>query len=447
MSAASGSFDTSAASALWWPVVSQARWFQGKSRGGSPRSLTPLPWLVDTADLRVRPELLTVSYGAADGAIETYQLLVAYRPSGCGGPAVIGTLDLDAASWDVSDATRDPEAMAAVLPAVAQDRVYGTGHGPTLVATYSRPMPDGDLTPRVFTGEQSNTNVLYGDTALLKVFRKLEPGANLDRELTGRLLAGGVSDVPVLYGWLAVDTGDGEPDDLMMLTELLPDPVDGWGLATDAAKTDTRFDEEAAALGRALGQIHAALAADHATVAGDDVADQMEARLTAAVEAAPALTEHEPALRTCFEALRGQTLPAQPVHGDFHLGQTLSTPLGWRIIDFEGEPLKSMAERRRPDSPLRDVAGMLRSLSYATSAADDPHGTAATEWLQSAREAFLRAYRETAGSSADETVLAAYEADKAAYEVVYETRNRPDWVHIPLGAIAALTTPNDPQRS
>jgi maltokinase len=126
------------------------------------------------------------------------------------------------------------------------------------------------------------------------------------------------------------------------------------------------------------------------------------------------------------------------VHGDFHLGQTLLTPDGWRIIDFEGEPLKSMAERMAPDSAWRDVAGMTRSLAYATSAHPDPSSDAALEWLRVAREAFLRAYCGQ-HKQVDGDLLSAYEADKAAYEVVYETRNRPDWVQIPLRAIQHVT--------
>ncbi len=437
--------DLAAALDLWWPVVAQARWFQGKSRGGAPTGLTPLPWLVRSDDLSVRSELLTVAY--PDGTAECYQLLVAYRPAGAGGPTLVGTVTLGGQAFDVSDAPGDPDAMAAVLTAVRTEARHGpSGRGQVQVHV-AHPLPEGDGTPRVFTGEQSNTNVMFGTTALLKVFRKLEPGPNLDRELTERLLRAGVHDVPLLYGWVDVDTDDGPPDDLMMLTELLPDPVDGWELATAAVQAGDDFVEEAAALGQALGQVHAALADGNLTVSGDEVADQMHSRLTAAVQAAPALAPYENALRSTFDALRGRALSAQMVHGDFHLGQTLRTAHGWRIIDFEGEPMKSMAERRRPDSPLRDVAGMLRSLSYATSAASDPASAAVTDWQQSAREAFLNAYRGTAGCSDDERVLAAYEADKATYEVVYETRNRPDWVPIPLGAIATLTTPTASGRS
>ena len=158
---------------------------------------------------------------------------------------------------------------------------------------------------------------------------------------------------------------------------------------------------------------------------GGQIADDMVRRLDAAVAAAPALEPHRDLLAARFEKLRGRRLAAQRVHGDFHLGQTLLTPDGWRIIDFEGEPLKTLAERRLPDSRWRDVAGMVRSLSYATSAHAEPTAPETLAWAQRARDAFL-------------DVLAAYEADKAGYETVYETLNRPAWVDIPLSAIRAM---------
>ena len=124
------------------------------------------------------------------------------------------------------------------------------------------------------------------------------------------------------------------------------------------------------------------------------------------------------------------------MHGDFHLGQTLHTPSGWKIIDFEGEPAKNLAERVAPDSVWRDVAGMMRSFDYA--AASVP-GDAAGAWRDGCRAAFLDGYTDGRGLGADDAgLLAAYEADKAVYEVVYEVRNRPDWVGIPLGAVATL---------
>jgi maltokinase len=138
--------------------------------------------------------------------------------------------------------------------------------------------------------------------------------------------------------------------------------------------------------------------------------------------------------------LAAETLNIQRVHGDFHLGQTLHTPSGWKIIDFEGEPAKTMAERRAPDSVWRDVAGMLRSFDYA--AASVPGRQSAT-WATQCRTAFLNGYVDKKLDGTQASVLRAYEADKAIYEVVYEMRNRPDWIDIPLRAVAELAADED----
>jgi maltokinase len=415
------------AEALWWPHVRDARWFQGKGRDGELTSITPLSWLVPPGgDLAVRPELAHVSY--PDGGTELYQLLVAYRATRPDSDAVIGELD---GQW-VSDAPRDPEAMSAVTALLGADSTVGAPETALTVRAVSH-LPAADLTPRWYPGQQSNTNVFLGAAALMKVFRKLEPGENRDVVITRRLREAGVSDVPDVYGWVE-GTLDGVRYDLAAVTEQLRDPQDGWGLANAACRSGTDFTAHAAALGHALAAVHHGLASDQSTIAGDVIADQMSVRLDAAAAAAGALPPYVPALRQCFDALRGRSIPVQSVHGDFHLGQTLLTPDGWRIIDFEGEPLKSFAERQAPDSVWRDVAGMTRSISYATSAHPDPSSADAQNWLTLTREAFLGAYCGDQ-RQIDGDLLSAYEADKAAYEVVYETRNRPDWVTIPLRAI------------
>ena len=131
------------------------------------------------------------------------------------------------------------------------------------------------------------------------------------------------------------------------------------------------------------------------------------------------------------------------MHGDFHLGQTLHTPSGWKIIDFEGEPAKTMAERRAPDSVWRDVAGMLRSFDYAAASVPGPQSAA---WAAACRAAFLRGYTVAELGATEASLLRAYEADKAIYEVVYEMRNRPDWIGIPLRAVAELAAGNHDSR-
>lgn len=428
---------TGAAEALWWPHVQAARWFQGKGRAGTLTAVAPLPWLVQPGgEVAVRPELATIAYD--DGGTELYQLLVSYRPVPPEDPTlVVGTLD----GTSVCDAARDTGAMAAVAALLGTAATLGDARASVSVHV-GDPMPDGARTPRWYAGQQSNTNVFLGDGALLKIFRKLEPGANLDLVVTRRLRDAGVQDVPAVYGWIE-GTLAGVQYDLAAVTEQLRDPQDGWALACDACRDGVDFSEHAAALGHALAAVHHGLATPSASVPGDRLADAMTARLDAAATAATVLVPYVPALRARFDALRGRDLVVQPVHGDFHLGQTLLTSAGWRIIDFEGEPLKSFEQRRAPDSVWRDVAGMTRSLAYATSAHPEPSGDAPQIWLRSARDAFLRAYCGDDGE-VDHDLLDAYEADKAAYEVVYETRNRPDWVPIPLAAIQHVTSQSDP---
>jgi maltokinase len=308
----------------------------------------------------------------------------------------------------------------------------------------------GDLEPRTFTGQQSNTSVMYGDVAMLKLFRRLELGHNLDIEVHDALSRAGNPDVARLYGWVEASwpaaeaaSSTGGPHqltaDLAMVVEKLGDAEDGWQLAMHTLDTGEDFADRAASLGRALAEIHDALRQQFGSseVNGGKVAAVMAERLRAAARIAPALDEHSDGLQRCFEALGQQDLLTQRVHGDFHLGQTLFTPGGWKIIDFEGEPVKTLAERAAPDSVWRDIAGMLRSFDYAAASVPGP---AARAWADTCRSAFVRGYLGGDLSAADEVVLRAYLADKAAYEVVYETRNRPDWVQIPLGAVEAIAS-------
>ena len=146
---------------------------------------------------------------------------------------------------------------------------------------------------------------------------------------------------------------------------------------------------------------------------------------------------------------RSGAFPRQRVHGDLHLGQTLRTSKGWKIVDFEGEPAAPLSERVRPDSRWRDVAGMLRSFDYAPRVVErdfdlDHPDTAevraqrAAEWAHRNRNHFLTAYAGGEVDAASRVLLEAYLADKAVYETVYESRNRPDWVAIPMRAVAEL---------
>ena len=169
---------------------------------------------------------------------------------------------------------------------------------------------------------------------------------------------------------------------------------------------------------------------------GTDLAAAMQRRFTAAADQVSELAQYRNAAGLLFAAPSGRDLTTQRVHGDFHLGQVLHRTSGgseWVIIDFEGEPLKTLAERREPDTVWRDVAGALRSLDYARSAHPEPAGSTARAWCARATAAFLDGY--CGGAPAEPDLLRAYELDKAGYEVVYEVRNRPNWAHIPLSAV------------
>ncbi|MDO5535055.1 MAG: phosphotransferase [Propionibacteriaceae bacterium] len=414
---------TNSLNSAWMRHLESVRWFGGKGAGAHLERRIPLPAYTprDVAP-SVRSEVAELAY--PDGHTEYYHLLVAHYPEGSTPPGtVLGTDEVAGETVQVVDATTDPDALA------------------TFVAATEPAFADNGV--RVWSGEQSNTTLVLGSTDLYKLFRRIEPGPNLDAEV---LVALGGGSVPELRGRLLGAWPEGQSTDLGMVIERVAEATDGWELATAACVAGEDFTERARSLGAALRDVHMRLALSFGTDErpGDDVADVMVARLDAAVQAAPDLAPYAEGLRDAFEVLRGRTLTVQRVHGDFHLGQTLYSPRGWTIIDFEGEPAKTAAERREPDSVWRDVAGMVRSFDYVRSAHPDPSGAAATAWADEAREAFLTGY---CGATSGDDVLGGYVIDKAVYEVVYERRNRPDWVDIPLRAIRAATPGASPHQT
>jgi maltokinase len=174
----------------------------------------------------------------------------------------------------------------------------------------------------------------------------------------------------------------------------------------------------------------------------------MHTRLEQAVRVVPELAELADGLGATFDAVASGDEPValQRIHGDLHLGNALRTTRRWVIIDFEGEPMADLGARRDPDSPLRDIAGMLRSFEYAghyrlAESGPDPQLTyRADEWSQRNRDAFCTGYAAVAGHDPREqaALLSAFEADKAVYEAVYEARNRPSWLPIPLASLTRL---------
>ena len=379
-----------------------------------------------------------------DAAGARYQVVVGCRPAHAipeylhgQDRAILGVVGDDLAF----DATLDPDYAKAILARVAPDE---QGH---LV----RPMG----------AEQSNTSLVFDDRIVLKLFRRLHPGPNPDVEVTMALAEQGFGSVATPVG---VWRRDGV--DLAVVASYLAGGADGWALALTslrdlyAGATDDPgaaggdFAAEAGRLGEVTAGMHLALAAAFGTSPGDPAA---WARL---VETQMARLEEgdidRVAAKEFAERLRAVGSPgaATRVHGDYHLGQVMRTDAGWFVLDFEGEPARPLAERQVPSSPLKDVGGMVRSFQYAAAVAlfeRDSHEheglrSRAEAWERRNRAAFLRGYFGTAGiddllpaaGPERDAVLAAFELDKAVYEVLYERAHRPEWVEIPLGAVRRL---------
>ena len=410
--------------AAWWELISGARWFGGKGLRAGLEELSPLPWLTPRGSIpAVRPEIATVAY--AEGRREQYLLLVGYTDSPSG-PPVLTVDDAEHGSLQVVEAPEDPGCMRALLEALVNPE-----HPAMEWIKADAIDPAGGT--RIWPGEQSNTTICLGSDRLFKLFRKLEGGRNLDVEVLGALNSSGIT--PELYGTLVAELPGGERADLGMFVDRVQDVRDGWEWACEACAEDRDISLPAAQLGAALREVHRRLAIQFGTsvISGAAVADVMGARLEAAVAQVSELAAVHSSVQLALRSLAHADLETQRVHGDFHLGQVLRSDDGWTIIDFEGEPLKTLAERSEPDSVWRDVAGMLRSFDYVRGAHPEPTSEAAQAWCQSARRAFLDGYSD--GAVPDPSVLDAYELDKAIYEVVYEARNRPNWVHIPMGAV------------
>ncbi len=460
--------------------IEQARWFGGKGRDftiTSTRRLAQLPSSFPEGP-GVAIDLVTVHFPEADDGdrgVEHYQLPLACYVEWQDhlAHALIGVWDDDDfGRCHVYDALHDRAAMGCWLKAFVEPPASGG------VSFHRLPGHELDLSAHstMFSGEQSNSSVMFGDDSLMKVFRRITPGTNPDISVHEVLTRAGSSHVAALYGWVEApatreDGGaDGAVLQLAMLQEFLRTATDGWELALTSvrnlfAEGDLHADEvggdfasEAARLGRALAETHRTLAEAFPAQRRDagalqELAAGMHRRLAAALAVVPELAASADELRRAFDAVTEiETLDSQQIHGDLHLGQTLRTVHGWKIVDFEGEPTKSLAERRLPDSPWRDVAGMLRSFDYAPRVVERTWGEGhhegaeqrayrANEWSARNRRAFLEAYADGDLRPDEQTLLAAYVADKAVYETVYETRNRPSWVGIPLEAVARIGAP------
>jgi len=441
------------------------RWFAAKTRGIT--ALAILDWAALDEDGPLVLLLLDV-----DG--DRYHVPVTVA-SAAAPAAAMARLD----GAVVVDAHDDPRFGPRVLAAIASGLRLGGRVGTfAFHPTPSWAFPaDPDTVPaRRHAGEQSNTSVILGGGLVWKTLRRPQPGLNPDLEIT-RFLTTRTTfrHVPRLAGWAEYEGPDG-PATLAVLQEFVANRGDGWKhvVTTLRARLAAMPDplapdpliEDMRRLGAITGGLHAALASDatdpdfapepitHADIAR--WAADIRRDVAAASVLAPADASRDGIARTlgALDALVG-TVKIRS-HGDYHLGQVLKTDDGFAVIDFEGEPARPLAERRARQSALRDVAGMLRSLDYAAHAVafEAPAAERAaalaglTAWETQARRAFLEGYRSTARESpaalippSDRALVeacAAFELEKACYELRYERDNRPDWVSIPLAGIRRI---------
>jgi predicted trehalose synthase len=436
----------------------------------------------DRSSVRIDIHMLTARSG--DGSRITYQVPLTYRAQR--EPtlehALIGVFEHPVLGdrW-VYDGPHDPAFVTALLRLLNGGRAGsddGRPGGAVGIMQRAEPPPTGPA--RVLTGEQSNTSIIVDPTAadavIVKLFRVLQAGTNPDVVVQTRLAAVGCDRVPRPVGWiegswiapgpsgatadgsLSVSVTDGElvSGHLAYACEFIRGGEDAWRVACRAVEAGQSFAGPARELGVATALVHTALTGAMPTRQADAalagrLADGLAGRVRWAVGLVPGLEPYAAAALAAVDAVRSlHHVPAlQQVHGDYHLGQVLASGRGWVLLDFEGEPLRPMADRLEPDLALRDVAGMLRSFDYAAGhatvelATDDPRAQAAADWAAQARDAFLAGYAAAAGHDprADGELLRALELDKAMYEVVYETLNRPTWVAIPLSAVRRLASP------
>jgi len=490
--------------AAWQPALEEAlarslpgylprqRWFGAKARRIASVAGRDLVWLTG-GDEPCALIVIRVEY--ASGAPERYALLVALRRSP-DGPASLGPVRAGGETRHAVEASGAAREVIALMHHLGRAHDVPGAHGGALrfgdVATPERGgVAPGDLAEghvRPLGAEQSNTSVRIGAGHVFKLFRRLEPGENPEVEV-GRFLTAhaGFAAIPALRGSVTWVPADGPPGTVGVLQDLVANEGDGWTWTLERLRAVLAGEEQAEplvewmrSLGGTTAEMHAAMASGAgrpgfapAPAGPADLEAWRSAFQQRAAEGMRLLAYSSdtiaPHARTACERLLGRRddlsraaeLPAPEggaafarirVHGDFHLGQTLKTPRGFVLIDFEGEPSRPLVERRRLHCALKDVAGMLRSFDYALETARG-EGSGGSVPAPDLRGGFLGGYLARARSlgggflpadpGALDRWLTFFELDKALYELEYELQNRPTWVHIPArGLLRMLGEPS-----
>jgi predicted trehalose synthase len=441
--------------------LSRQRWYATKSR--------QIASLQIEEAIRLEPGsplvLALAQTGFATGTYELYQLPLSFvAPDALGDREPIQrTRD-----WVAVDAVADPELARELLRAIEAERTIETEEGQArFTRVASGPPLRHDDAVRPMGVEQSNSSIVFADETVLKVFRRLEPGINPELEMLRFLTERDFQSIAPLQGYYEYESRSLQAT-LGVAQRFYPEAVGGWELALHRIGTDpAAFLISLGALGEVTAAMHNALASDNGdpAFAPEEPSSEALALLVATIDEEiervfVRLPDDE---RVAALAGRGQDVREQishraqlgvggrliRSHGDYHLGQTLylGPPRSdWLVIDFEGEPARPLFERRQKASPLRDVAGMLRSFAYAASASAIQRSIPAPgDFERRARETFLERYLDViesallpAGEAAILNLLSIFELEKAIYELQYELDNRPDWLPIPIAGITRL---------
>lgn len=522
-------------------ILKRKRWFGGKARSLTSTHITErltIPCETGSADL------LFVEVEYAQGPAETYALPLAFASEAQAASieqehpasliARVTTTDAGGKPLGVLyDALWQPDFAWALLDAIGQHRTIRSSSGNLVGSTTSAyrglGLPASRPDPSVLEAQQSNTSVVFGDKAILKLYRRLTAGMNPDWEIGRALTDKDFPYTPPIAGAIEYVPTQGEPVTLAILQAFVDNqgdawdqslrsieqyfekvllehpPMPSWGMTREplltlagrslperAVEVIGSSIQSAELLGRRTAELHAALAhggedpnftpeafsvayrrARFASMRrlAEQTFAQLNERLATLPDAvrsqAATVLSMQPHILARFHAfldLETEALRTR-CHGDYHLGQLLWTGHDYMIIDFEGEPARSLAERRTKHSPLLDVAGMVRSFHYAPHVAllqrrcaskpEPGHNTVALDrwadfWYQWTTVAFLDSYVAIASrcafwppSQGDAAVLLdAHMLEKAVYELGYELNHRPEWVGIPLQGIIQLVENN-----
>ena len=440
-------------------TIASQRWFGGKSKDVLDARV------LDAAVTPGEPPILALAIVEVRYGLQThdlYHLPLGFRPSSDGWTA---SVIAETEGWVVYDAIADPELARRMLELIRTDATLESGEATIVHRPVGElPLELGEVRP--MGSEQSNSSLVLGEQLVLKLYRRIAPGMNPELEVLRFLTERGFEHTAALEGYISYE---GRPLEATLATvqEFVPAQGDGWELALDslAGGRPDWIPEHARRLGEVTALLHNALASDPSDphFAPEEPSTEALALLSASVDEEieqvfaalpdiPALADVRGRGEEVREHLRlltniGHVGRVIRTHGDYHLGQALWTDEGdWLVLDFEGEPARSVADRRRKTSPLRDVAGMVRSFAYAASAAHIQRGVEPpTGWEERCRSEFLDGYFETADPGLlpltrdqAERLLTVFELEKAVYELRYELHNRPGWVAIPAAGILRM---------